>query len=134
MRRDPDRLEDILRAIINAEKYTDAGEERFFRDELLQVWAFHHLQIIGEAARGLSEKLREEHRDLPWPEIVALRNVPVHEYFGANLQQVWVPGIAAHIVIDACSTLRPRVPPRGGLIPCRDLRCRYRACSMNRRV
>jgi len=26
---------------------------------------------------------------VPWPQIVALRNILVHEYFGLNLHQVW---------------------------------------------
>ena len=51
MRSDLERLEDILRAIDNADKYKDGGEERFQRDELVRVWALHHLPIIGEAAR-----------------------------------------------------------------------------------
>jgi uncharacterized protein with HEPN domain len=90
MRSDLDRLRDILRAIDNAERYKDDGEERFQRDELVQVWVVHQLLIIGEAARGLSEKLRGEHPQVPWSQIVALRNVVVHEYFGLNLQQVWM--------------------------------------------
>jgi len=47
MRSDLDRLQDILRAIDNAEEYKDGGEERFQRDELVQVWALHHLLTIG---------------------------------------------------------------------------------------
>jgi uncharacterized protein with HEPN domain len=49
----------------------------------------HHLQVIGEAARGVSQSLKERHPEVPWPEIVALRNILVHEYFGLNMRQVW---------------------------------------------
>lgn len=56
----------------------------------MQVWVLHHLLIVGEAARGLSDKLREKHSGTPWTRIVALRNVVVHEYFGLNLKQVWM--------------------------------------------
>jgi uncharacterized protein with HEPN domain len=90
MRSDSDRLDDILHAIDNAEKYRSAGEERFLDDELLQIWALHHLLIIGEAARGVSASLREENTNIPWQRIIALRNVVVHEYFGLNLRQVWM--------------------------------------------
>jgi uncharacterized protein with HEPN domain len=90
MRSDRDRLEDILRAIGNVERYRDAGEERFLQEELLQVWVLHHLMIIGEAARGLPERLREKYPETPWTQIVGLRNVVVHEYFGLNLRQVWM--------------------------------------------
>lgn len=49
----------------------------------------HHLQIIGEAARGTSEELRERHPEVAWRPVIALRNILVHEYFGLNLDQVW---------------------------------------------
>jgi uncharacterized protein with HEPN domain len=59
----------------------------FQNDEMLQVWAIHHLQVIGEAARGVSQPMRGQH-----PEVrrsFALRNILVHEYFGLNLDQIW---------------------------------------------
>ena len=56
---------------------------------MLQVWVIHHLQVIGEAARSVSQSLRERHPEVPWLEIVALRNLLVHEYFGLNMDQVW---------------------------------------------
>ncbi len=90
MRSDLDRFRDILRAIGNAERFRDDGEDRFQRDEIVQVWVLHHLLIIGEAARGLSERVRGENPQVPWPRIIALRNLVVHEYFGLNLQQVWM--------------------------------------------
>jgi uncharacterized protein with HEPN domain len=45
--------------------------------------------VIGEAARGVSQSLRDRHPEVPWPEIAALRNILVHEYFGLNMHQVW---------------------------------------------
>jgi uncharacterized protein with HEPN domain len=30
-----------------------------------------------------------DHPEAPWPQIVALRNILVHEYFGLNMHQVW---------------------------------------------
>ena len=88
VRTDLDRLEDILRAIEKASGRVGAGEEPFLRDEMLQVWMIHHLQVIGEAAKGLSRDLRDRHREVPWPQVIAMRNILVHEYFGLNLSQV----------------------------------------------
>lgn len=34
--------------------------------------------------------MRDHHPEVPWPQIVALRNILVHKYFGLNLQQVWI--------------------------------------------
>src|SRR5579872_2120302 len=65
------------------------SREVFEQDEMLQVWVIHHLQVIGEAARGLSQTVKDRHPEVRWPEIVALRNILVHEYFGLNLHQIW---------------------------------------------
>jgi len=44
VRRDLERLNDILTAIEKACGRADASEEAFLRDEMLQVWMIHHLQ------------------------------------------------------------------------------------------
>ncbi len=59
------------------------------RDELLQTWFVHHVQIIGEAAARLSEEFRAAHPDVPWSEIIGMRNVLVHEYFGVDTEEIW---------------------------------------------
>ena len=52
--RDPkERLQDILAAIANIERYAARGRQAFERDELIQNWFVRHLQIIGEAAYAL---------------------------------------------------------------------------------
>ena len=89
MRRDRQRLEDILEAIERIEKYASGGRESFDRDELVQTWVLHHLQIIGEAVRGLSDEIRSAHPDIPWAQIAAMRNILVHDYFGIDLEEVW---------------------------------------------
>jgi uncharacterized protein with HEPN domain len=42
------------------------------------------VRLIGSVARG-----EDRHPEVPWPQIVALRNILVHEYFGLNMEQVW---------------------------------------------
>ena len=54
MRDDSERLLDILSAINRVLAKTGTGSAPFQADEMLQVWAIHHLQIIGEACRCLS--------------------------------------------------------------------------------
>ena len=90
MRTDSERLDDILEAIGNIERRVPNSADEFLGNELLQVWVIHHLQTIGEAVRALSQSLRERHPEVPWTEIIALRNILVHEYFGLNLRQVWM--------------------------------------------
>ena len=89
MRRDAERLRDIIEAIERIERYAQRGKDAFVHDELLQTWVVHHIQIIGEAARKLSDELRARDQDIPWPEIIAMRNVLVHDYFGIDVDEVW---------------------------------------------
>jgi len=49
----------------------------------------HHIQLIGEAAARLSASTRQASPDIPWLDIIAMRNVLVHHYFGIDLEQVW---------------------------------------------
>lgn len=89
MRDDRERLLDILEAIERIERYAARGREAFEREELLQTWAVYHLQIIGEAARKISDAMRTAHPEVPWPQIIALRNVLVHQCFGVDKEEVW---------------------------------------------
>ena len=89
MRDDRARLRDILEAIDKIEQRATAGKEQFLADELLQVWMVHHIQIIGEAASRLSPILRESASSVPWDDVIAMRNVLVHQYFGIDLEEVW---------------------------------------------
>ena len=89
MRDDRERLQDIQDSIDQIEKYAVQGQDRFQADELIQVWIIHYLQIIGEAASKLSDEFVQKHSDIPWAEIVAFRNILVHEYFRVNLRTIW---------------------------------------------
>jgi uncharacterized protein with HEPN domain len=59
MRDDRDRLTDILTAIDRILGKTTGGKIIFDADKMLHVWVLHHLQIIGEAARCLSDDFRD---------------------------------------------------------------------------
>ena len=88
--RDPrERLHDILEAIDNIQRYTAAGRDVFEKDELIQSWCVRHLQIIGEAARSLPDETRKSIPNIPWSDIVGMRHVLVHNYFGIDTELVW---------------------------------------------
>jgi len=89
MRGERVRLLDIQEAIERIEKYATQGQETFEQEELIQTWIVHHLQIIGEAARGLSSDLKNQHPEMPWPKIIGMRNILVHHYFGIDVDVVW---------------------------------------------
>ena len=89
MNQDLDRLQDILDAIDKIERYSSKGRELFDSDELVQTWMIHHIQIIGEAARRISDELKVRHANIPWSQVIGMRNILVHNYFGVDLEEVW---------------------------------------------
>jgi uncharacterized protein with HEPN domain len=89
MRDDRERLLDILEAIERIDRYAVRGREAFEHNELIQSWITHQLQIIGEAAARITPDLRENHPEVPWREIIGMRNVLTHGYFEIDLDAVW---------------------------------------------
>lgn len=89
MRDDRERVLDILEAIERIERVSVRGREFFYDDEMAQVWVIHHLQIIGEAVRGISSEFRTANPDIPWSDIIGMRNVLIHHYFGIDRDAVW---------------------------------------------
>lgn len=89
MRLDEERLQDILEAIDNIERYVPASWEAFDGNELVRVWCLRHLEIIGEAAAKLSDETRGKAPDLPWKQIIGIRNILIHAYFDVNWRRVW---------------------------------------------
>ncbi|MEM9543626.1 MAG: DUF86 domain-containing protein [Cyanobacteria bacterium P01_E01_bin.42] len=104
MRSDRERLLDIQEAIAKIEQYANQGREAFEKDELIQVWILHHLQIIGEAASAMSEALSQKYNRVPWQDMADFRNVLVHEYFRIDLDIIWeivkkqIPNLKKQIV------------------------------------
>ena len=89
MRDDRERLRDIQEAIGRIERHITGGRAVFQRDELVQNWVVHHLQLIGEATRHLSAQLKERHSEIPWAQIIGMRNMLVHDYFAVDEDAVW---------------------------------------------
>jgi uncharacterized protein with HEPN domain len=47
------------------------------------------MEIIGEASNHLSVELKSRFSDIEWAQIVGMRNVFAHEYFGIDSTLVW---------------------------------------------
>jgi uncharacterized protein with HEPN domain len=83
-------LNHIRDAINQIETYTAGlSYPEFAANRLVQDGVIRQLEIIGEASHNLSEALRAERADLPWPQIISLRNRLIHAYFDVNLGIVW---------------------------------------------
>ena len=100
MRDDAARLRDMLRAIDQIQAKTSGGRDAFDKDEMVQVWVLHHLQIIGELARCLSDGFRTIHPDRIWADATGLRHILVHHYFEIHPERIWA------VVVDDLPELR----------------------------
>jgi|SRR5208283_1759529 len=89
MRDDRLRLMDMAESIRKIKKYTSSGKQGFVRDELVQVWVVYYLQVLGEAARGVSEESQGKFPLIPWGRIIGFRNILVHHYFAINPDEIW---------------------------------------------
>lgn len=92
MARDPKLyLDDILDAIAKIEEYTAGLTKDAFEANGMAVDAvIRNLEIIGEAARNIPEEVKAGASNVPWPQMIGLHNIVVHEYFGVDVDIIWV--------------------------------------------
>lgn len=103
MRDDRERLRDILEAIERIERYAIQGRFVFEQNELIQTWFTHNLQVIGEAARSLSVELITQYPEVPWTQIIGMRNILAHRYFEIDFDIVWT------VVDQELPVLKPKI-------------------------
>jgi uncharacterized protein with HEPN domain len=89
MRSEYERLLDILEAIARIEKYAERGKTAFLQDELIQNWMVSQISVIGEACRALPDEFQALYTNVPWADIIAMRNILIHHYFGIDEEAVW---------------------------------------------
>ena len=110
MRRDDAYLLDMLLAAREARKFAaDLTFTAFERNRMAQLAVLKAVEIVGEAASRVNTGGKEAHPEIPWQEIIGMRNRLVHAYFDINLDILWqtiqedLPRLIA--------LLEPLVPP-----------------------
>ena len=61
----------------------------FRADERTASAVLHRIFLIGEAAARLPEEIRNRTPDVPWEEIIGMRNIIAHGYFEVDLEVPW---------------------------------------------
>ena len=94
MRREKDRLDDILEAVGDVEEFVAGLDAESFaaspsddRKTFRAVMAC--LSAIGEAVKGLSDELRDRHPSVDWRGFAGLRDIVAHQYFRVHPESVW---------------------------------------------
>src|SRR4030042_3723832 len=112
MWRDDAYVLDMLLAARKVLEFTKGVDwVRFERGELVQNAVMRQIQIIGEAARSISPEYQSDHLEVPWRDIVGMRNRLVHEYFRILPRRVW--DVVEKHIPDPVQMLGPLVPPAG---------------------
>ena len=84
------RLQHILDAIDEIHKYLIAADlSVFLENSMMRFACIKQMEIIGEASNHLSTELKSKFLDVEWAQIVGMRNVFAHEYFGIDSSLVW---------------------------------------------
>ncbi len=69
---------------IEGRKRCDLDQDRMLLHSLVRC-----IEIIGEAAPGISQDCRDTNPGVPLREITAMRNRLIHGYFDIDLDRVW---------------------------------------------
>ena len=77
-------------------------------DDTLRLALVHLIQIIGEAARRVSEPTRLAYPEVPWHQIIGMRHRVVHDYFNVDYDIVWQ--VITRDLPPLINTLAPLVP------------------------
>jgi len=83
-------LEDIIECIEKIESYTASSTFDGFKDNsMIEDAVVRNLEVIGEAARNVSQDTQDLYPDIPWKQMIGLRNRVIHQYFGVDSEIIW---------------------------------------------
>ena len=104
LERDLVKCEDMRIYAERARKFLGSRSfEEFQNDQLVQEAIIRCVEVIGEAARSVSEETQNRSPDIPWPLITGMRNILAHEYGTVDLEEVYdvvdqkIPELLTHL-------------------------------------
>jgi uncharacterized protein with HEPN domain len=84
------RLNHMLDSAKEAETFIrDKTRRDLNNDRKLELALMKCIEIIGEAAATISKESRETLPQIPWADIIGMRNRLIHAYFDINLDILW---------------------------------------------
>lgn len=102
--RDAAYLWDMLQAAREVEDMLHDYDLQAFLSDIVMMRAVERsVEIIGEAARRVTETFQKEHTEIPWREIIGQRNILAHEYGQIDHELLY------HTAIDDIPVLIKRI-------------------------
>lgn len=80
-------MRDMTRRVVQA--ITAKTRSEYDQDDILRLGLTHLVQVIGEAARKVSDEFRAQHPEIPWRKIVGMRHRIVHDYMRVDEDILW---------------------------------------------
>jgi uncharacterized protein with HEPN domain len=98
------RIQDILDAIAKIHRYiSGVNFNTFENDEEIMDAVIHNPTVIGEAANHMPDDIRRLHPEIPWRQMIDIRNFTVHAYWNLRPSVIW-------------DTIQNDLPPLVGLL------------------
>jgi uncharacterized protein with HEPN domain len=69
--------------------YTESGREEFLTSPMIQDAVLRSFEVMGEAAKRVSQPIRDQAPEIPWRRLAGFRDVLIHQYEGVDLEEVW---------------------------------------------
>ena len=108
--RDKAWLWDMLDAALAIQRFVEGQTYRdYLANRMLRGAVERHIEIVGEAARRISDPTKEAHPEIPWRAIIGQRNVLAHEYDEVLNEAIW--GVATRRIPGLVAALRAILPP-----------------------
>lgn len=83
-------FDDILLSIEKIEEYVSGmSYDDFIFDTKTVDAVIRNFEIIGEAAKNISQEIKDKFPEVPWMEMYMMRNKVSHEYFGVDHEIIW---------------------------------------------
>ena len=83
----------------------------FAQSDLHQYATFYALEVVGEAASHVGQAIQAANSDIPWRQIVSMRNRLVHAYYDIDVRIVW--RTVQQSLPPLIARLEPMLPEQG---------------------
>ena len=111
------RIQHMIDAINKINLYVGQSDKLAFEsDTKLQDACIRQLQILGEAARKILKDFQVTHPEIPWSEVIGLRNIVIHDSAGIDSDVIWnIISNVLQLLLIQLQSVEQNLPDEEGL-------------------